>query len=229
MGIERRRSSTELHLRTAIEQSPLATDILVPDGRCLLVNDAWNALWGLGEDGLPEGSSVFESERLRTMGLTAYPKECRQNGEVSAPHLFREATPETRLRWLRAFIYPVREESGALLEMGLVLEDFTERKALKDQLVHQAFHDPLTGLPNRVLFLDRLSHARSRAKREAERSEACRVALLYMDLDPSCRGPYRHPLQESKREDSREAPPEREKMRRLPESEYQHGPLLMVS
>ena len=183
MGIEKRGSSIELHLRTAIEQSPLATAILDPDGRCLLVNDVWNALWGSGVDGLPKGSSVFESERLRTMGLTAYLEECRQNGEVSTPLLFRETTPETRLRWLRAFIYPVRDESGALLEMGLVLEDFTERKALEDQLVHQAFHDLLTGLPNRALFLDRLTHALSRAKREAERGEACGVALLYMDLD----------------------------------------------
>src|SRR5215203_2967232 len=98
MGIEKRGSCTELHLRTAIEQSPLATAILDPDGRCLLVNDAWNALWGSGVDGLPKGSSVFESERLRTMGLTAYLQECRQNGEVSTPLLFREATPERRLR-----------------------------------------------------------------------------------------------------------------------------------
>src|SRR5829696_1335720 len=184
MGIEERGSSTGLHLRTAIEQSPLATAILDPDGRCLLVNDAWNALWASVEDGLPKGSSVFESERLRTTGLTAYLQECRQNGEVSTPLLFREATPETRLRWLRAFIYPVRDESGVLIEMGLVLEDFTERKALEDQLVHQAFHDPLTGLPNRVLFRDRLVHALSRAKRQAAaQGEAGRVAVMYMDLD----------------------------------------------
>jgi diguanylate cyclase (GGDEF)-like protein len=69
------------------------------------------------------------------------------------------------------------------LEMGLVLENFTERKALEDQLVHQPFHDSLTGLPNRALFLDRLLHGLSRAKRQAEQGAAGRVALLYMDLD----------------------------------------------
>ena len=72
MGIEKRRSSTELHLRTAIEQSPLATAILDPDGRYLLVNAAWNALWPRGEYGFPESSSVFENERLRAMGLAPY-------------------------------------------------------------------------------------------------------------------------------------------------------------
>ena len=80
MGIEKRRSSTELHLRTAIEQSPLATAILDPDGRYLLVNAAWNALWSRGEYGFPESSSVFENERLRAMGLAPYLEECRQNG-----------------------------------------------------------------------------------------------------------------------------------------------------
>ena len=183
MGIGKRGSLTDLHLRTALEQSPLGTAILGPDGRYLLVNAAWNALWALGEGGPPEDSSVFENERLRAMGLIPYLEECRQNGEVTTPILFCEATPETRARWLRALIYPVRDEAGALLEMGLVLEDFTERKALEDQLAHRAFHDSLTGLPNRALFLDRLVHGLSRAKRQAEQGEACGVAVLYMDLD----------------------------------------------
>src|SRR5829696_3110723 len=183
MGVGKRASLTDLHLRTAMEQSPLGTAILGPDGRYLLVNAAWNALWALGEGGPPEDSSVFEDARLRAMGLTPYLEECRQNGAVTTPILFCEATPETSPRWLRALIYPVRDEAGALLEMGLVLEDFTERKALEDQLAHRAFHDSLTGLPNRALFLDRLVHALSRAKRRAEQGEACGVAVLYMDLD----------------------------------------------
>ena len=183
MGIEKRGSSTDLHLRTAMEQSPLGTAIVDPDGRYLLVNAAWNALWALGEGGPPKDSSVFENERLRAIGISPYLEECRQNGEVTTPILFCEATPKTRSRWLRALIYPVRDEAGALLEMGLVLEDFTERKALEDQLAHRAFHDSLTGLPNRALFLDRLGHGLSRAKRQAEQGEACGVAVLYMDLD----------------------------------------------
>ena len=125
-------------MRTAIEQSPLATAILDPNGRCLLVNAAWNALWASVEEGLPEGSSLFENKRLRAMGITTYLEECRQHGVVTTPLISRgNARDEVALAW--AFIYPVRDESGTLLEMGLVLEDFTERKALEDQLVHQAF------------------------------------------------------------------------------------------
>ena len=63
---------------------------------------------------------------------------------------------------------------------GIVISsrDITDRKALEEQLRHQSLHDPLTGLPNRALFMDRLEHALDRSKR---REQA--VALLFMDLN----------------------------------------------
>ena len=63
---------------------------------------------------------------------------------------------------------------------GVVMNyrDITERKALEDQLRHQAFHDVLTGLANRSLFRDRLAHALARASRGA-----LPTAVLYLDID----------------------------------------------
>ncbi|BDI31156.1 hypothetical protein CCAX7_32070 [Capsulimonas corticalis] len=63
---------------------------------------------------------------------------------------------------------------------GLVLtyRDITERKEFEEQLRHQAFHDVLTGLPNRALFLDRLEHAQARAQRQEKLD-----AILFIDLD----------------------------------------------
>ena len=58
-----------------------------------------------------------------------------------------------------------------------ILVNITDRKDLEDQLRHQALHDPLTGLPNRVLFVDRLSHALVR------RQAAAGLAVLFVDLD----------------------------------------------
>ena len=56
--------------------------------------------------------------------------------------------------------------------------DVGERKALLDQLAHQAFHDPLTGLANRALFRDRVMHAITLARRQGHA-----VTVLYLDLD----------------------------------------------
>jgi diguanylate cyclase (GGDEF)-like protein/PAS domain S-box-containing protein len=63
---------------------------------------------------------------------------------------------------------------------GIVLNarDVTERKELEQQLAHQAFHDPLTGLANRSLFADRLDHALQQAARRRRP-----LAVLYFDLD----------------------------------------------
>jgi diguanylate cyclase (GGDEF)-like protein/PAS domain S-box-containing protein len=57
--------------------------------------------------------------------------------------------------------------------------DVTERKQAEEKLVYNALHDPLTNLPNRVLFMDRLQHAMERARRHRDES----FAVLYLDLD----------------------------------------------
>ncbi len=63
---------------------------------------------------------------------------------------------------------------------GVVLNtrDVSERRRLEEQLTHQAFHDPLTGLANRALFRDRVSHALALAQRRGST-----VTVLYLDLD----------------------------------------------
>ena len=63
---------------------------------------------------------------------------------------------------------------------GIVLNgrDISERKAFEEQLTHQAFHDPVTGLANRALFVERVRHALARGRREQPS-----VAVVFLDLD----------------------------------------------
>ncbi|MBW4650382.1 MAG: EAL domain-containing protein [Kastovskya adunca ATA6-11-RM4] len=64
---------------------------------------------------------------------------------------------------------------------GIVVNchDITERKIAEDQLRYDAFHNPLTGLPNRELFMDRLEQAIKRSQRQ----DNCKFAVLFLDLD----------------------------------------------
>ena len=71
-----------------------------------------------------------------------------------------------------------RDIDGRPIMVQGILVDITDRKDLEEQLRHQALHDPLTGLPNRVLFVDRLSHALVRRARASHG-----LAVLFMDLD----------------------------------------------
>ncbi len=63
---------------------------------------------------------------------------------------------------------------------GIVLNarDVSERKVFEEQLAHQAFHDPVTNLPNRALFVERVRHAIARARREEGG-----LAVIFLDLD----------------------------------------------
>ena len=61
----------------------------------------------------------------------------------------------------------------------IIIRDVTERKRVEQQLLHGAFHDALTGLPNRVLFLDRLGQA----IRRSNQSPDYKFGLLFLDLD----------------------------------------------
>jgi diguanylate cyclase (GGDEF)-like protein/PAS domain S-box-containing protein len=63
---------------------------------------------------------------------------------------------------------------------GIVLNarDISERKAFEEQLAHQAFHDPVTNLANRALFVERVRHAIGRARRED-----CELGVMFLDID----------------------------------------------
>ena len=96
---------------------------------------------------------------------------------VTGPVEWRFRQPDGS--WLHAEILATNLLRDVAVK-GIVLNtrDVSERRRLEEQLIHQAFHDPLTGLANRALFRDRVSHALALAQRRGNP-----VTVLFLDLD----------------------------------------------
>jgi len=73
----------------------------------------------------------------------------------------------------------IKNKAGVVEKLVIVNRDVTDKQQIEEQLVQNSFHDPLTGLPNRRLFLDRLQRCYFRAQRNPE----YRYAILYVDID----------------------------------------------
>jgi diguanylate cyclase (GGDEF)-like protein/PAS domain S-box-containing protein len=82
-------------------------------------------------------------------------------------------------RWVLSRGIAVRDREGRAYRVAGSQTDITVRKHTEEQLLHDAFHDALTGLPNRPLLLDRLGHCLTRARRR----EGHGFAVLFIDLD----------------------------------------------
>lgn len=82
-------------------------------------------------------------------------------------------------RWMLNRGLAVRDESGQAYRMAGSQTDITGKKNAEAQLLYDAFHDALTGLPNRALFLDRLAHVIASAKRYPQYL----YGVLFLDLD----------------------------------------------
>jgi diguanylate cyclase (GGDEF)-like protein/PAS domain S-box-containing protein len=111
-----------------------------------------------------ERAAIFFGEAARAPGVTG-PTEWR----------FRQPDGS----WMHAEILATNLLGDPTVR-GIVLNtrDVSERKRLEEQLTHQAFHDPLTGLANRALFRDRVSHALALARRQGHP-----ITVLFLDLD----------------------------------------------
>lgn len=164
-------------LSQAVEQSPVSVVITDVHGAIEYVNPKFVELTGFSPaevigkrpNILKSGYTSPETYRDLWSTITAG-REWR--GELSN----RKKNGE--LFWEYASISPIRGLNGTVTHFLAVKEDITMRKMYEEQLVRQAQYDQLTGLPNRLLALDRLSQVLYRA-----RQSSGVVALMFVDLD----------------------------------------------
>jgi diguanylate cyclase (GGDEF)-like protein/PAS domain S-box-containing protein len=165
--------------RSVFANAPMGVALTTPDGVLVDANPALGAMLGVAANDLC-GRSMFD---------LVHPDSTLATREAHATLMAQRSRPmrhETRLVQADGADLAVQVTAswvdatpeGQAPHLVMIIEDITERKALEAQLVHRSLHDPLTGLPNRVLFQDRLWHALNRGKRES--TPTC---VLIIDLD----------------------------------------------
>lgn len=101
----------------------------------------------------------------------------QRRGRIS--QAFRLRSEDGHFRWFRLRARPIVGSDGEVIRCVGTLLDITDQKVTEERLLHDAVHDNLTGLPNRELFMDRLSAALARARAEG----LGRPSVLLIDLD----------------------------------------------
>jgi len=179
---EERLREAEERYRTLVERVPAVTYVqqATAPGAVTYVSPQMKELLGYE----PEECTSDQGHWLKVIhpeDLERVLEEDRRVNETGEPFSieYRQFAKDGRIVWIRDEATLVRDGQGKASYWLGVQTDVTERKILEDRLRHQAFHDALTDLPNRQLFMDRLGHALARTQRRQGR----RVAVLFMDLN----------------------------------------------
>jgi len=161
----------------ALENAPIGVALVHKDGECFFTNEALETYLGLTND---EMKSVrlrdFIADEDKFAFSDMWQNLDKQSSERSSTEL-RFNHPDGRLRWGNISTQAVYDDDTFQYYV-VQIEDTTERRSIAERLEYQAIHDPLTGLPNRLLFVDRLEVALQRSKRSG-----LGVTVLFMDLD----------------------------------------------
>jgi PAS domain S-box-containing protein len=137
---------SEARFRALMEQSPLSTQVFAPDGRILRANRAWEELWGITPDQIPD-YNLLTDPQLAAKGVMPYIRRGFAGEAVAVPPIEydpNESIPERSRhadprRWVTAVIYPLKDEAGRVLEVVLVHEDITARKRAEEAVrAHEA-------------------------------------------------------------------------------------------
>ncbi len=176
--------ASETYLNAIMAHSPALISVKDLNGNIVMASEHFKQLDGLADAELA-GKNVFDVypqsvvEKFWSVEQTAVNAEETVEAEMEIPHVDGELHTYLVLR------FPLRDKNAKVFGLCTISTDITERKQAEDALHEQqarlnylAFHDSLTGLPNRSLFYDRIYHSLARSRRGKSQ-----LALMLLDLD----------------------------------------------
>ncbi len=145
----------------------------------LYISPAYEEIWGRTCRSLSERPRSWpEAIHPEDRGRVAATFALRVRSGEAWQEEYRILRPDGSVRWVSDRGFPIRDDRGEVHRVAGIAEDITERKRAEGQLEHQATHDPLTGLPNRILLQRHLER-----NVELARANHASFALLLIDLD----------------------------------------------
>ena len=168
----------EASIRRLFDEAPIGIAKVGVDGRFLEVNRAYGAILGHDPAELVGRSMLtftHPDDRDATRGTT---ERLVAGAQDRASYEKRYVRSDGSVVWASVNASVVRGSQGEPQFVIGQIEDITDRRRMRDELALHAVTDPLTGLPNRTLFMERLDVALRRAEEQGRR-----VALMFLDLD----------------------------------------------
>jgi len=175
---EQKKAARELRLAAKVMDT-VSNAIMVSDvnGNIQLINPAFSRITGYQpEEVIGNNPRILQSGRQSPEFYKEMWKGILEEGYWEGEIWNRRKNGAIYPEWL--IITTIKDENNEITHYVSTFLDITERKDFEVKLEHLAHHDPLTGLPNRSLFIDRLSHAMQMSKRHKSKS-----ALIFIDID----------------------------------------------
>ncbi len=178
---DRRKAEASLGLAqramNATQNGIIICDARLPDTPIIYVNAGFAAMSGYAaEECMGRNPRFLHNDDVDQPGL-AIIRRAIKNGEFAVAEI-RNYRKDGKLYWNQVNLSPVRDANGTITHFLGIQTDITERKTSEARINYLAFFDPLTDLPNRQLFLDRLANAISLAQRTGQYG-----AIAFIDLD----------------------------------------------